>query len=235
MRCRRGFTLVELLVVIAIIGLLVALLLPAVQSAREAARRTQCINGMRQIGIGLLNFTDTHRGRFPEVRGHRTPDGRMITAEEAWVYTLAPYLEDVDDVRLCPDDPDRELRRVEKGTSYAMNGYLAVVKDIEVGNTVARNVYGAVKNINKIKSTSRTMTMFETASRETNVDHVHSYDWFNAQPDHIFDNVVVEVAVNRHQGTAANYLFLDAHVETIPASQIEQWCSENFNFAKPQQ
>ncbi len=84
----RGFTLVELLVVIAIIGLLVALLLPAVQAAREAARRTQCSNNLRQLGLAIQLHHDTNQ-YFPSGRTSRNQIG------VSWAFQLLPYLEEV--------------------------------------------------------------------------------------------------------------------------------------------
>ena len=94
--CRYAFTLIELLVVIAIIGVLVALLLPALQAARESARRTSCTNNLRQLGISLVNY-DSNRRRLP-IGSITRPDTKVLISTDGVfrnAFTqLLPYFEE---------------------------------------------------------------------------------------------------------------------------------------------
>lgn len=107
-RAKKGFTLIELLVVIAIIAILIALLLPAVQQAREAARRSQCKNNLKQIGLSLMNYHDVHGSFAPGVivnAGHAAVTGPPQSVRAArpapagvssflsWTYHILPFFD----------------------------------------------------------------------------------------------------------------------------------------------
>jgi prepilin-type processing-associated H-X9-DG protein/prepilin-type N-terminal cleavage/methylation domain-containing protein len=251
-RNRIAFTLVELLVVIAIIGVLVALLLPAIQSARGSARRTQCANNMRQIGLAIHQYAGVHDGRFPLMAYHNA-DGRKVAEEEkSWIATLSPYTESVDAIRLCPDDRTRIEGLEQAATSYAMNGYLREAKAIDttglppvVAMALRRSndELGLVSELYDLRETHATLMLFEGRAEKlsSHYDHVHSYAWFSdanlanrgAPRYAVFNEARGEVAVDRHEGAVANYLYADGHVVAVPERQIADWCAEGFNFALP--
>ncbi|QEG34888.1 DUF1559 domain-containing protein [Bythopirellula goksoeyrii] len=119
-----GFTLVELLVVIAIIGVLVALLLPAVQAARESARRTQCINNLRQLGLGMLNF-ESAKGVFPTAGGAVEQFSNPADLAKAaygyesasWMYQVLPYIEQQNLANMRRGDGNLNAGFVDTGLS----------------------------------------------------------------------------------------------------------------------
>jgi len=155
----RGFTLIELLVVIAIIAILIALLLPAVQHAREAARRTQCKNNLKQIGLALHNYHDVHN-MFPSGWIAVDPTTRLPNAHEGingagWGTMILPYIEQQnlysqfnanfaihDTVNLgflnhtieafrCPSDPQPERWKIEEEGSPGI-----VIVELPIANYI---------------------------------------------------------------------------------------------------
>src|SRR5215213_8340869 len=155
---RKAMSLIELLVVIAIIGVLVSLLLPAVQAARASARSTHCKNNVRQIGLATLMYAEAHRGAFPQT----VHAGKS----QSWIYVLAPHLESVDSIRLCPDEPlvyDPPPSGPPE-TSYLVN---EVIADPELPQSIL--------NINRMQHPSNSLLLFEgSKDRSPHSDHVHA-------------------------------------------------------------
>ena len=224
----------ELLVVVAVIAILVSLALPAVQKAREASDRVVDSNNLRQIGIATHSFCNSNRGFFPK----STHDTDI---EGAWIYTLSPYFENVDSIRLCPVDPRIEERRENQGTSYIFNEYLCVKGPNQA------------LSINHLKSTHRTIMVFTisdsrgTASTE---DHTHSRNWIRNPQSSNWSRVLADVKADRFQGAGnpltprpsaqrntgfAHYLFADGHVELIPCQIVKGWAESRIDFAIPNQ
>lgn len=225
MRTRSALTLVELLVVLAILGVLIALLLPAVQQARAAARRASCKNNLRQLGLAIAQYTNSHDGHFPRT---------SHVADRSWVYTLSPYLEKVDAMRICPEDELRDERLENEGTSYVLNEYLVR----EVFDSDDQLV--SVDRIDDLDATSQTIIVFEAAEDEDQVsvhyDHAHPSDWFsprNIQRGRTWSKLNREIKPDRHQGVVAEYLFVDGHVRGISVDVVKHWCYQEYNFGLP--
>ena len=182
----------------------------------------------------MHQYTDVYTGSFPAMSHARDK-------AESWVHSLAPYMENVDDIRLCPEDLDRQEENSGRVTSYAINGYLrqATRKDeLIYEGTADESVLGDFADkLQAVASTHATIVMFEAGpSVESAYDHIHTWEWYTEQYPTAEDRLAkirVDVVIDRHQGTVANYLYADGHVAAIAAAQIDEWVNENFNFARP--
>jgi prepilin-type N-terminal cleavage/methylation domain-containing protein/prepilin-type processing-associated H-X9-DG protein len=207
-----AFTLVELLVVVSIIAVLIGLLLPAVQASRAAARRTQCASNLRQVGLAMGQFCDAHRGQFPDTSHNQSGD-----VEQSWIYTVAPFMESVDAIRICPDDRKAADRLDQKLTSYVMNAYLT---------DEPRSF--AVTNHNKLRESSKTLVAFEIADQKAPIienDHVHNHAWFTSLTvarKQVLQKIEADAAIERHAGSS-HFLYADWHIGPTPAVTVAEW------------
>ena len=175
-------------------------------------------------------FSNTSNGYFPK-SSHGT--SRL---ESSWIYTLAPFMEDVDQVRICPEDPRGEERLADRGTSYVLNEYICVPGPDQA------------LNLHNLKGATRTIIVFTASDRTgvgTSEDHTHSRNWFRTPLNRAWNRVVADIQPDRFGGAPvtappakhatgyANYLFADGHVQLIPGQQVKRWADEGTNFALP--
>jgi len=225
----RGFSMVELLTVTAVIGVLAGLTLPALASAMSRARNVQCINQLRQLGLGLRLYADTDAaGRLPGPDNSLPPIvGRPV---DSWVLALTNQIPNSAAIRICPADAIKHLRRRtgELSSSYLLNTCLDYVLGPD-GTPLA--VAADCPRLDQLSAPSTTFLTFEAsvAGYFAGEDRVHPETWLLG-----WAHVLSDIDPSRH-GRGANYLFGDGGVRAVPARELEARIARGDNFAVPPQ
>lgn len=209
----QAFTLIELLVVIAILGLLAALMFPALGSARDTGRAAACGSRMRQLGLAVIQYSDDNQDYFP-----RSQHSAFANGQQPWERVLAPYLGGtaanwhllLANTYHCPSDTR------PRSFSYGLNVYF----ELDQGD----DYVGAAEGLtwHRRRDVPRPMGTVMFAENASEADHIMPNFWGAASE-------AADLASQRH-GRSAHYGFVDGHIErrelsTIfdPTRRLDQW------------
>jgi prepilin-type N-terminal cleavage/methylation domain-containing protein/prepilin-type processing-associated H-X9-DG protein len=160
----RGFTLIELLIVIAIISILAAILFPVFARARENARRSSCQSNLKQIGIGILQYTQDYDEKYP-ICWFLTTTAAPLTTASSWGSQVYPYVKSTQ-VFSCPSDNAKKPPGLDR-MSYAMNSNIATVTVNSLGVITEPNILGATSRLNDSDKTVKSCEGYWSGSGGT--------------------------------------------------------------------
>ena len=219
-RARSAFTLIELLVVIAIIAILAAILFPVFARARENARRSSCQSNLKQIGLGVMQYTQDYDEKFPLPSDFGLGMRTMI-----WDASIQPYIKSVQ-VLQCPSESNPQKGVWEPGFSdYAYNKVLTRYV------SAAGGAYDTGKSLAELEVSASSIMLSESSMRDA---------WVNLQPRYVgpdngescsgiiglsgtgdcSDLAAMDRTAGRRHLEGANYLFADGHVKFQKLTQI---------------
>ncbi|MBC2593035.1 type II secretion system protein [Ruficoccus amylovorans] len=229
-----GFTLMEVLVCIIIISVVASLVVAALGQARMLAWRVSCASNLRQIGNAMFTYANDHNGTLPPTTHVTGSEGYEI----AWIYALSPYLNDIDEVRICPADPHGPDRLKGGGTSYILNNIAFDPRYDPFGGLM-----DSYNNLFRLTNPPETFWAGSISDSRTGTsvqnDHTHAEGW-----DAGWGTFISDIEPNRHRmgdsnrahtNGSSNYLFADGHVENIPAIEMKRRFDRGENFARPPQ
>ena len=216
---RAGFTLIELLVVIAIIAILAAILFPVFARARENARRASCQSNLKQIGIGVMQYTQDYDEKLSHYDGQGTPGADSFTTDDVlWADVLQPYVKSKQ-IFICPSASHEGAPRSRTSTAAASLYYGAA-------STLGTNEYAfsnhnptPVNSLAEFTSTAETLLVTERPDTATG-----SYDYF------VND---IERPAGALHFDGCNSLFVDGHVKWLKLEKLSANSNYLFKKVKP--